>query len=136
MYKLVADNDEEQIMEAKGYYNNLCAPSTIHFERDYCKVDDVYYTFLLIPSESYPERVYGSWMSFLFNFCEGVDVDVFIEKKDTQTMKDKGRELILQDIIIPLPRVKIKRNWLIRFKPLILLKTHYPRVKNSSISQL
>lgn len=86
------NNDEEQIMEAKGYYNNLCAPSTIHFERDYCKVDDVYYTFLLIPSEGYPERVYGSWMSFLFNFCEGVDVDVFIEKKDTQTMKNRVRQ--------------------------------------------
>lgn len=92
--KLVSyyDNDEEKIIEARGYYNNLCAPSEIHFERDYCKVGDTYYTFLLIPSSSYPERVYGSWMSFLFNFCEGVDVDVFVEKKDTQTMKNRVRQ--------------------------------------------
>lgn len=92
--KLVAyyNNDEEKILEAKGYYNYLCAPNQVHFERDYCVVDDTYYTFLLIPSANYPEQVYGSWLSFLFNYCEGLDVDIYVEKKPTQLMKNRVRQ--------------------------------------------
>lgn len=86
------NNDEEKILEARGYYNNLCAPRQITFDRDYCVVDNVYYTFLLIPSAAYPEHVGGAWMSFLFNYCEGLDVDIFVEKKPTQSMKNKVRQ--------------------------------------------
>lgn len=86
------ENDEEKILEAKDYYNNICAPNNIRFERDYCIVDDVYYTFLLIPSNAYPESVYGAWMSFLFNYCEGLDVDIFVEKKSSRPMKNRVRQ--------------------------------------------
>ena len=86
------NNDEEKMVEAKGYYNDICSPKDIEIHRDYAVVDGVYYTFLLIPGSDYPEYVSGAWMDFLFNFCEGVDVDVFVEKKPTTTMKSRVRQ--------------------------------------------
>lgn len=86
------NNDEEKIMEAEGYYDSVCSPNKISFFRDYCVVDNIYYTFLTIPAAAYPIEVGGAWLAFLFNYCEGLDVDVFIEKKSTQSTKSKVRQ--------------------------------------------
>lgn len=91
--KLLAlyDNDEEKMLEMPDYYSYLCAPDDVKYYRDYCVVDGVYYTFLLLKSDDYPDEVPGSWLSFLFNYDIGIDVDVFIEKKPTSAIKQKLR---------------------------------------------
>lgn len=86
------DNDEEKLTEKRGYYDCMCAPESVHFSRDYCVVDGIYYTFLTIPSRGYPNSVGGAWLSFLFNYCEGLDVDVFVEKKSSRIMKNRVRQ--------------------------------------------
>lgn len=86
------DNDDEKLEALEGYFNNMCAPESVDFKRDYCNVDNTFYTFLLIPQSQYPQYVSGAWMSFLYNYAEGVDVDVFVEKKPTSVMKSRIRQ--------------------------------------------
>lgn len=86
------DNDEEKMLEMPDYYSYLCAPDSIRYYRDYCVIDDVYYTFLMFRSDDYPDDVPASWLSFLFNYDIGIDVDIFIEKKPASAIKSKLRQ--------------------------------------------
>lgn len=85
------DNDEDELQRLEGYYDNILAPNNVEFYRDYCVVDGLYYTFLLVPSNGYRIEVPAAWTSFLINFSEGVDVDIWIEKKDKSQTKNKIR---------------------------------------------
>lgn len=85
------ENDEEQLSLLPGYFNNICAPDQVDFYRDYCRVNNTFYTFLLIPSFSYPTYVPFAWLSFLINYAEGVDLDIWVEKKHTPTIREKIR---------------------------------------------
>ena len=85
-------NDEEALETLDKYYNNLCAPQQIQFFKEYCVVDNTYYTFLYIPSSAYPMYVAPSWLTGLINFDEGVDIDIFVEKKNSKQMRNKIRQ--------------------------------------------
>ena len=87
-------NDDEALETLEGYYNNLCAPKEITFNKEYCMIDGIYYTFLILPSSAYPTNVYGAWLTGLINMGEGIDVDIFVEKKDTKQMRNKIRQKI------------------------------------------
>lgn len=63
-------------------------------EANYVVADGVYYTFLFVPSDGYPTGIPAGWASILVNSCEGIDVDIFLRKQDTNTMLDKiGRRI-------------------------------------------
>lgn len=46
----------------------------------YIVVDGKYYSFAYIPSGGYNTKVLAGWMSFIVNACEGIDVDIFLER--------------------------------------------------------
>ena len=43
-------------------------------------IDDKFYTFGYFTSEGYPNYVVAGWLSSFINSCEGVDVDIFMER--------------------------------------------------------
>lgn len=43
-------------------------------------VDDKFYTFGYFTAEGYPNYVVAGWLSSFVNACEGIDVDVFMER--------------------------------------------------------
>jgi len=61
---------------------NFIAPRGIDFShRDYIVMDGLYYTFLYIRRDGYPNRVRSGWMSALINAGEGVDIDIFLNRE-------------------------------------------------------
>lgn len=71
------------------------SPWKVNFRNaNYVVADGVYYTFLFVPSDGYPTGIPAGWASILVNSCEGIDVDIFLRKQDTNTMIDKiGRRI-------------------------------------------
>lgn len=55
----------------------------------YVKVDDLYYAFLYIPGDAYPNSAYAGWMSMFVDLGEGVDVDLFVAKQPTASVLRK-----------------------------------------------
>lgn len=45
--------------------------------RNYIIMDGLYYSFLYIKGNGYPNKVRAGWMSSLINAGEGIDIDVF-----------------------------------------------------------
>lgn len=87
----IANNDEELLDNFEIPVSKLISPEKIEFFNEYCVVDDTYYAFLYIPSREYPLMVTAAWLSGIFCGAEGVDVDLFVEKKDAKTMKSRLR---------------------------------------------
>lgn len=87
----IADNDEELLDKFEIPVSTLISPEKIEFSSEYCIVDGTYYAFLYIPSKEYPSGVCYSWLTGIICGGEGIDVDIFIEKKDTKSMKSKLR---------------------------------------------
>lgn len=48
--------------------------------RNYIIMDGLYYSFLYIKGNGYPNKVRAGWMSSLINAGEGIDVDVFLRR--------------------------------------------------------
>lgn len=71
--------------------NDLLCPNEINTKLSpkYLTIDGLYYSFFYIPSSAYPTRCTGGWMSFLINFADGIDVDIFAEKEPTQSVQTK-----------------------------------------------
>lgn len=46
----------------------------------YLVIDNKFYTFAYITSEGFPNYVVSGWLANYINACEGVDVDIFMEK--------------------------------------------------------
>lgn len=84
--------DEEKIEQMQIPYANLIAPEEIKMFSNYCIIDGEYYTFLFIPSDSYPPYVAPAWLSGLINSGEGIDVDLFIKKENTNKIRGKIRQ--------------------------------------------
>lgn len=55
----------------------------------YLVVDGKYYTFAYIPTAGYNTKVLAGWMSFLVNACEGIDVDIFLERVPSSQIQPK-----------------------------------------------
>ena len=62
--------------------------------RNYIIMDGLYYSFLYIKGNGYPNKVRGGWMSSLINAGEGIDVDVFLRRENRSKTIDKVAQRI------------------------------------------
>lgn len=79
------------------------APESIDFTHgNYCVMDGVYHTYLLIPSSGYRTQVCAGWLSLLVNAGEGIDVDIFFDRQP----KDKVQQKLGQQLRINRSKIK------------------------------
>lgn len=69
---------------------------------NYIIMDGLYYSFLYIKGNGYPNKVRAGWMSALINAGEGIDIDVFLKRENRSKTVDKVAQRIR------LNRTKIK----------------------------
>lgn len=71
------------------------APQSIDYTHGiYVVMDDVYHTYLLVPSDGYRAQVCAGWISLLVNAGEGIDVDIFFERQPKDRIQQKlGQQL-------------------------------------------
>lgn len=83
-------NELEHIPAAEFF-----APEQIDFTHgNYCIMDGVYHTYLLIPSGGYRTQVCAGWLSLLVNAGEGIDVDIFFDWQPKDRIQQKlGQQL-------------------------------------------
>ena len=62
--------------------------------RNYIIMDGLYYSFLYIKRNGYPNKVRAGWMSSLINAGEGIDVDVFLRRENRSKTIDKVAQRI------------------------------------------
>ena len=62
--------------------------------RNYIIMDGLYYSFLYIKGNGYPNKVRAGWMSSLINAGEGIDVDVFLRRENRSKAIDKVAQRI------------------------------------------
>ena len=62
--------------------------------RNYIIMDGLYYSFLYIKENGYPNKVRAGWMSSLINAGEGIDVDVFLKRENRSKTIDKVAQRI------------------------------------------
>lgn len=62
--------------------------------RNYTIMDGLYYSFLYIKGNGYPNKVRAGWMSSLINAGEGIDVDVFLKRENRSKTIDKVAQRI------------------------------------------
>lgn len=62
--------------------------------RNYIIMDALYYSFLYIKGNGYPNKVRAGWMSSLINAGEGIDVDVFLRRENRSKTIDKVAQRI------------------------------------------
>jgi len=61
---------------------HFIAPRGIDFtHHNFIVMDGVYYSFLYIKKDGYPNHVRAGWMSALINAGEGVDIDVHLKRE-------------------------------------------------------
>lgn len=61
---------------------------------NYIIMDGLYYSFLYIKANGYPNRVRAGWMSSLINAGEGVDIDVHLRRENRSKTIDKVAQRI------------------------------------------
>lgn len=83
-------NELERIPVAEFF-----APESIDFTHgNYCVMDGVYHTYLLIPSGGYRTQVCAGWLSLLVNAGDGIDVDIFFDRQPKDRIQQKlGQQL-------------------------------------------
>ena len=62
--------------------------------RNYIIMDGLYYSFLYIKGNGYPNKVRAGWMSSLINAGEGIDVDVFLRRENRSKTIDNVAQRI------------------------------------------
>ena len=62
--------------------------------RNYIIMAGLYYSFLYIKGNGYPNKVRAGWMSSLINAGEGIDVDVFLRRENRSKTIDKVAQRI------------------------------------------
>lgn len=89
-YQETDTNEEIYIPDAE-----FIAPSSMNFlNSKYVECDNTYYTFLYIPSKKYPSDVYNGWLDPFINSYRGVDVDIYLSRRDRRsTMVDLKRSV-------------------------------------------
>ena len=88
------DYDEEKIESLEIPYTNIISPKEIKMFSSYCVIDGVYYAFLFIPSTGYPGGIAPAWLSGLINSGEGIDVDIFINRQNTNKIRNDLRRRV------------------------------------------
>lgn len=79
---------------------NYIAPRGIDLSHvSYMVMDGLYYTFLYIKSNGYPDKVTAGWMSALVNAGEGIDIDIhFKQESRTKAIDSVSRKVRLNKI--------------------------------------
>ena len=74
---------------------HFIAPRGIDFtHHNYIVMDGMYYCFLYIRKNGYPNQVRAGWMSALINAGEGVDVDIHLRRENRSRTIDKVAQRI------------------------------------------
>ena len=74
---------------------NFIAPRGICLKHSsYIVMDGLYYSFLYIKGDGYPNAVRAGWMSSLINAGEGIDVDVHLRRENRSKTIDKVAQRI------------------------------------------
>ena len=74
---------------------NFIAPRGIDFTHSgYIIMDGLYYSFLHIKGNGYPNSVRAGWMSTLINAGEGIDVDIHLRRENRSRTIDKVAQRI------------------------------------------
>lgn len=91
----LAGDDEEKIDVPAS---SIIAPRGITPGYDYIIVDGVYYSYLAIKEDTYPERVYPAWVnSFAGPNC---DVDIYFTKEDSAYLSESMERSISQHSVM------------------------------------
>lgn len=71
------------------------SPNQIDFTRgDSVRIDGLYYSWLLIPSEGYRTQVPAGWLSLIVNAGDGIDMDLFLSRQPKEQIVQKvGQQL-------------------------------------------
>lgn len=51
------------------------------------QIDGLYYCFCYIPGSAYPGGAYSGWISFLLNMGEGIDVDIWYHRENSEKVQ-------------------------------------------------
>ncbi len=66
------------------------APQSIDFSNGkHIKIDDIYYSYLLIPGDGYKPQVPAGWLSLIVNAGEGIDLDMFLSREPKEKIVQK-----------------------------------------------
>lgn len=75
--------------------SHFIAPRGIDLtHHNYVIMDGLYYSFLFIKGNGYPNKVRAGWMSALINAGEGIDIDVFLKRESRGKTVDKVAQRI------------------------------------------
>ena len=71
------------------------SPNQIDFTKgDSVRIDGLYYSWLLIPSEGYRAQVPAGWLSLIVNAGDGIDMDLFLSRQSKEQIIQKvGQQL-------------------------------------------
>ena len=84
---------------------------------NYIVMDGLYYSFLYIKKDGFPNAVRGGWMSSLINAGEGIDVDIHLHRENRSRTIDKVAQ-----------RIRLNRT---KLKSLQDTSTDYEELANS-----
>ncbi len=75
--------------------SHFIAPRGIDLtHHNYVIMDGLYYSFLFIKGNGYPNKVRAGWMSALINAGEGIDIDIFLKRENRGKTVDKVAQRI------------------------------------------
>lgn len=83
--------------------NEFTAPESLDFKHSsYVKINGMYHSYLMVPSDGYKNKVVPGWLSLLINAGEGIDIDFYLHKQP----KDKIQQRLGQQIRINRSKIK------------------------------
>ncbi|WP_455436322.1 VirB4 family type IV secretion system protein [Hungatella hathewayi] len=83
--------------------NEFIAPESLDLKHSsYVKINGIYHSYLIVPSDGYKNKVVSGWLSLLINAGEGIDIDFFLHKQP----KDKVSQRLGQQIRINRSKLK------------------------------
>lgn len=82
---------------------SFIAPEELDFTHSsYVKINGLYQSYLLVPSNGYKSKVVAGWLSLLVNAGEGIDIDIYLQRQP----KDKIQQRLGQQIRINRSKLK------------------------------
>ncbi len=83
--------------------NAFTAPESLDLKHsNYVRINGLYHTYLMVPSDGYKNKVTPGWLSLLINAGEGIDIDFYLHKQP----KDKIQQRLGQQIRINRSKIK------------------------------
>ena len=83
--------------------NAFTAPESLDLKHsNYVRINGLYHTYLMVPSDGYKNKVAPGWLSLLINAGEGIDIDFYLHKQP----KDKIQQRLGQQIRINRSKIK------------------------------